>query len=252
MQLDVIDLREFYTRPLGAVSRRLIGSLIRQRWANVTGMSVIGLGYTTPYLAVFRGEAERIGALMPAGQGVITWPELGPMKTTLVQDTSLPLSDASVDRLLIVHGLESSDNIRAVLREAWRVLSHDGRMLLVVPNRRSLWSFVESTPFGHGRPFSRGQLTLLLRDAMFTPMEWEQALFLLPWNWQLGLKWASTWERLGGLLWPAFSGVIVVEAGKQIYSAMPTGEAETVRGRLAPVPAGVSVPRAANGADEPA
>lgn len=243
MQLDVIDLHEFYARPLGAVARRLIGRHIRKSWSDVKGMNVFGFGFTTPYLAVFRGEAARVGALMPAGQGVMTWPEMGPMQTALVDDHGLPLPDSSVDRLLIVHGLESSDSIRKLLREAWRVLAQDGRLLLVVPNRRSIWSLFESTPFGHGRPYSRGQLTQLLRDAMFTPLEWSQALFLLPLNWPLGLKWATTWERIGALLWPAFSGVILVEAGKQIYAAAPTFGLETVRGRLSPVPAGYSLPR---------
>jgi len=242
MQLDVIDLHEFYSRPLGAVARRLIGRHIRQRWRDVKGMNVFGFGFATPYLAVFRGEASRVGALMPAGQGVMTWPELGPMQTALVDDHGLPLPDASVDRLLIVHGLESSDSIRKLLREAWRVLAQDGRLLLVVPNRRSIWSLFESTPFGHGRPFSRGQLTKLLRDAMFTPLEWQQALFLLPLNWPIGLKWASAWERIGGLLWPAFSGVIIVEAGKQVYAAAPSFGFEPVRGRLSPVPTGFSLP----------
>ena len=243
MQIDVIDLREFYSRPLGAVARRLVGARIRERWGNVSGMSVFGLGYTTPYLGIFRGEAERMGALMPAGQGVLTWPEMGPMQTALVDDQALPLPDASADRLLIVHGLESSDSIQVLVREAWRVLSPDGRLLLVVPNRRSIWSFFEHTPFGHGRPFSRGQLTHLLRDAMFTPLEWDQALFLLPINWPLGLKWANFWERMGQILWPAFSGVILVEAGKQIYAAAPSYGLETVRGRLSPVPAGFALPR---------
>lgn len=243
MQLDVIDLREFYTRPLGAVTRRIIGQQIRNRWANVSGMNVLGLGYTTPYLTVFRGEARSVGAMMPAGQGVVAWPEMGPMQTALVDDLDLPLPDSSVERLLIVHGLETSDNIRVQLREVWRVLSPGGRLLLVVPNRRSLWSFIESTPFGHGRPFSRGQLTRLLREAMFTPVEWDQALFLLPLNWPLGLKWSNVWERIGSLLWPAFSGVILVEATKQIYAAAPTAGLETVRGRLTPVPAGFNLPR---------
>ncbi len=240
MHLDVIDLREFYVRPLGMVAGRLIARRIRERWSNVRGLSVFGLGYTSPYLDVFHGEAERVGALMPAAQGVITWPETGPMQTALVDERVLPLADESVDRLLIVHGLESSDGIRALLREAWRTLAPDGRLLLVVPNRRSLWSLFENTPFGHGHPFTRGQLMRLLHDAIFAPQEWLAALFLLPINWPPGLRWATTWERVGSILWPGFSGVILVEASKQIYAAVPSRGFETAGSRLSPATAGFS------------
>jgi SAM-dependent methyltransferase len=243
MHLDVIDLREFYARPLGAVTRLLIGKHIRACWGDVNGMSVFGLGYATPYLAVFCGEAVRVGALMPADQGVVRWPELGPMQTALVNEQKLPLPDASADRILIVHNLETTDGVRALLREVWRVLTPEGRMLLVVPNRRSIWALLEMTPFGHGRPFSRGQLASLLRDAMFTPLEWMHALHLLPINWSLALRWARVWEKIGAVLWPAFSGVILVEASKQIYAAAPSYGVETARGRLSPVPSGFGIER---------
>jgi hypothetical protein len=49
----------------------------------------------------------------------------------------------------------------------WRVLAPEGKLLLVAPNRTSLWAQVERSPFAHGRPYSRSQLDRLLRDAMF-------------------------------------------------------------------------------------
>ena len=90
---------------------------------------------------------------------------------------------------------------------------------IIVPNRRGLWARVDSTPFGYGRPFSRSQITKLLKDAMFSPEEWQYALYMPPFSWRVLLKWPVFWERLGLVLWPAFSGVILVEATKQIYAA---------------------------------
>ena len=58
--MDVIDLRDFYGRPLGRVARGLIGRHIRVLWPNVKGLSVLGLGFATPYLGMFLGEAERV------------------------------------------------------------------------------------------------------------------------------------------------------------------------------------------------
>lgn len=243
MQQDVIDLREFYARPLGGVVRQLITYRVRSLWRNVRGMSVFGLGYTTPYLSVFAGEAERIGALMPAGQGVIAWPEGAPRQTALVDGADLPLPDTSVDRLLAVHSLEHAGSVRDLLREAWRVLSPEGRLLLVVPNRAGVWAQIDTTPFGHGQPYSRGQLARLLREALLSPSEWYHTLYMPPFSWQILLRSAIAWERIGTVLWPVFSGVIIVEATKQIYAATGDASAKRVPGRLETVPVRPVSPR---------
>ena len=80
----------------------------------------------------------------------------------LVDETELPLIDEGADRILLVHMLEWSENPLELLRELWRVLAPNGRLLLIVPNRRGLWARVDTTPFGYGSPFSRSQLTKLL------------------------------------------------------------------------------------------
>ncbi|PPR57668.1 MAG: hypothetical protein CFH10_02163, partial [Alphaproteobacteria bacterium MarineAlpha4_Bin2] len=166
MWSDVVDLHEFYRSQLGQVARRLIRGRIRAFWPEVRGMTVLGLGYATPYLRQFLGEAERVFALAPMAQGVMRWPSDKPSLVTLADETELPLADLSIDRLLIVHAAEYSENQRAMMREAWRVLSGNGRLLMIIPNRRGIWACIESTPIGHGRPYSPGQLKRLLKDCL--------------------------------------------------------------------------------------
>jgi SAM-dependent methyltransferase len=236
MHVDILDLREFYARPLGAVVRRLIVQHVRSRWPDISGLRLFGLGYAAPYLGVFRNETACLGALMPASQGVIAWPQDGLRQAALVQEDDLPLPDSCADRMLVVHSVETTENTRALLREVWRVLAPEGRVILIVPNRRGLWTRFDTTPFGHGRPYSRGQITRLLRDAMFAPVDWGQALYMPPLNLNVLLRSAVAWERMGAILWPTFSGVNIVEATKQIYAATPEHEAEKVRAKLYPVP----------------
>jgi len=226
--MDVIDLRDFYGRPLGRVARGLIGRHIRVLWPNVKGLSVLGLGFATPYLGMFLGEAERVLGLMPAQQGVLRWPAEGRCLTGLADEKELPLDDECIDRVLVVHGVEASESLRASLRQVWRVLTPGGKVLIVVPNRRGLWARREVTPFGHGQPFSRSQITQALRENMFAPSDWEMALFVPPFEVRPLMRAANAWERLGGFLWPRFSGVILVEATKQIYAATPIPEARRV------------------------
>ena len=61
MSLDVVDLREFYGRPLGSAVRRLLTRRIRARWRNVQGARLVGLGFAVPYIGMFRGEAGASG-----------------------------------------------------------------------------------------------------------------------------------------------------------------------------------------------
>ncbi len=88
----------------------------------------------------------------------------------------MPLTDAAVDRVLLIHALEMADDPVTLLREVWRVLSPNGRLLAVVPNRRGLWARIDTTPFGYGRPYSRSQITRILRETLFTPKGWGEAL----------------------------------------------------------------------------
>lgn len=219
--MDVVDLRDFYNTPLGGVTRRMIRRRIREIWPDNKGMKVLGLGYATPYLGQFRNEAERTLAFMPSTQGVMHWPNDHHSLTTLVDEVDLPLPDLSVDRVLIVHTLECTDNLHALLREVWRVLSGSGKVLIVVPNRSGVWARMERTPFGWGRPFSQRQLTNLLRDSMFTPLRGTGALYVPPARSRMMLGSAPAWEKVGHRLFPGLSGVCLVEASKQIYAATP-------------------------------
>src|SRR6266567_1584396 len=175
MSLDVVDLRNFYAQPLGTVARRFVSRGIRMRWSDTRGQRIAGIGYATPYLGLFRDEAERCLALMPAAQGVVKWPSKLATLTALVEELDLPLIDAAVDRVLLVHALEMSQDAEAMLREVWRVLAPGGRLLAVIPNRRGVWARTDTTPFGHGRPYSRSQITTLLRETWFTPTGWGAA-----------------------------------------------------------------------------
>jgi SAM-dependent methyltransferase len=155
MGVDVTDLRAFYGSALGSVTQRLVGRSIDRFWGPLVGLRVLGLGYAVPYLAAVRAETERTLAFMPASQGVVNWPASGASATALVDLTMMPLPDASVDRVLVVHGLEIVESPNELLHEIWRVLTPGGRLILVAPNRRGLWARMDTTPFGYGQPFSR-------------------------------------------------------------------------------------------------
>ena len=228
MRTDILDFHEFYRTPLGEAARASISARLIEAWGDAKGCRIAGFGFANPYLTIFDAAERRI-ALAPGGQGVIRWPNQGANAAALVGERSWPLPDASIDRLLIIHGLEESPDPRRLMREAWRVLSDDGRIIVVASHRRGLWSIVETTPFAAGRPYLKGQLVRLLREAMFGGAFWNAALYFPPVKSRFLLRSARAWERAGARVWPGLSGVLMVEASKDL--AVPAGLVRSARER---------------------
>jgi SAM-dependent methyltransferase len=219
MRRDVLDLREFYAGPLGVAAREMVARKVAEAWGSVNGLDLLALGYATPFLDGLAGGARRAVAAMPAGQGVEAWPLGAPNAAALVDEAALPFPNALFDRVLAVHTLEESESPLGALREVGRVLAPSGRLIVVVAARHGFWAGVESTPFGHGRPFSRRQLEALIREAELEPAGWTRALYAPPVAWAARL--ADGAERLGAVLWPPLAGLILMEAVKQTFAVKP-------------------------------
>eukprot|EP01030_Chromulinospumella_sphaerica_P016483 gene16483-16298_t len=240
MRRDVLELRAFYASPRGGAAREMLGRKVVEAWGDAAGLDVLGLGYATPYLDPLRPKARRVIAAMPAQQGVEVWPGGRGNLTVLADEFALPLANALFDRILCVHALEESESASALLSEVCRVLAPSGRVIVAAAARNGLWSNAEGTPFGHGRPFTRGQLEDLLREAGLEPTGYTRALYAPPFAW--AARWADGFEQVGARLWPGFAGVILMEAVKQTFAVKPRGSRARIRSRapgiLAPVPAG--------------
>lgn len=218
---EVHGLGRFYATPAGLLAARLLRDRLHAMWPALPGQSVLGLGYASPFLRLWREEAAHCVALVTHHLPRWRWPRKAPSCTAVAEEEALPFPDLLFDRVLIVHGLEHAENTRRLLREAWRVLKDDGRVLVVVPNRLGLWAHMERTPFGHGHPWSRPQLEALLRRQMFAVERHDAALFVPPFRARALLRGAGVWERVGRAAWPGMGGVTLMEATKDVFGAMP-------------------------------
>ncbi|HWL70299.1 MAG TPA: methyltransferase domain-containing protein [Geminicoccus sp.] len=225
------DLEQFYASRKGQLARRLIGLQLRQLWPQVAGKTIVGMGYAMPFLDVFADEAAATLALVPAGCNVQRWPETGPCRLAIFQEDEIPLADQSVDCLLLVHALETCRSLNRLMREIWRVLTDDGRVVLIVPNRHGLWSLSDTTPFGQGSPFTAGQLERLLARHLLVRGEVRRAMFVPPWNLKILQRLAIPLERTGQRLWPQFGGILLAEAEKQLYLGAPAFQTARPRRR---------------------
>ena len=230
MHVDVLDLRNFYYRTaLGRVAQRAIRNQVAESWPDVTGQTVVGYGFAAPVLRSFLGDSRRVIALMPGPQGVMPWPAGEDNLSVLCEETAWPLQTGFVDRLVLLHGLETSENPSAVLDEAARVLGPGGRILVVVPNRSGLWSRRDVTPFGFGRPYSAAQLEAQLKRHGFAPERSLTVLHAPPSQSKFWLRTAAFWERVGARLPWLSGGVLMIEASKQLYAPTRGGLGALVR-----------------------
>ena len=245
MHLDVLDLRNFYYRTeLGRAAQRAIRSQVVRLWPDCASQTVVGYGFAAPILRPYLGKAQRVICLMPGPQGVMPWPAEQPNVSVLCEETLLPLQNGQADRLILLHGLETSENPSKLLEECSRVLAASGRMLLIVPNRSGIWARRDRTPFGFGRPYSLGQLEAQLRRHSLTPERHAAALFQPPSGHRFWLRTGPAWERFGQRLSAAAfaGGVLLVEASKDVY-ARPRLLQVAVKRRL-PALEGIAQPEA--------
>lgn len=233
MHLDVQDLRNFYYRStLGRAAQKAVRDEVLELWpqAEVKGQTVAGFGFAVPLLRPYLTEARRVIGLMPGPQGVMPWPAGMANVSVLCEETLWPLETGRVDRLVLMHGLETSERPGDVLTEAHRVLGPGGRALFVVPHRSGMWSRSDKTPFGFGRPYSAGQLETQLREHGFMPERHRATLYQPPSHKRFWRKTGALWEGIGKTVSPVMAGgVLIVEASKRVHA--PTGPGVSARVR---------------------
>jgi SAM-dependent methyltransferase len=239
MRRSVDDLSAFYATPLGRIAQDMIGRKLLEAWGEARGLDVLGLGFATPYLEPFRLDARRVVAAMPAAQGAQVWSPGGRSLSCLALEGELPFPNALFDRVLLIHAVEESDDPAGLMIEARRVLAPSGRLIVVAASRRGLWSRAENTPFGYGRPFSRGQLEAVVDIAGLEPTAWSRALYAPPHP--VFAPYAELFEQAGSRALAPFSGVIMLEAVKQTFAVRPKGARAPAFARPAFRPAAAGV-----------
>lgn len=235
MHLDVVEIRDFYEGRLGQMVRHTINKKIRSRWPSGRGLDIAGVGYPTPYLKFFMKEASSVTAFSPAGQGSILWPANGPLRSVLIDEDMFPLHDEGFDRIIEIHGLEFFSDVELHLKEIWRVMRPEGRLLLIVPNRSGLWAQVDRTPFGNGQPFSRSQLRDLLVRCWFRPLSIDPLIHFAPFEAPLRLTASPAFERFGSKVWPRFCGMLMIEAIKEVAQPLRQKGLKVSRLKTAPI-----------------
>lgn len=237
--LNVTHLKQFYTSPLGEMVGAHLRYKIASMWPDAQNDITLAIGFPN-ILWQPTNLPKNLLVAMPAEHGALCWPA-DKNKVFAMHDAALPLGDNTVNRVILIHALEHSAHISSFMQEIGRVLTPQGRAMIIVPNRIGLWARSSHTPFGFGRPFSLTQIKSVIEESQLTFLRSFSMMFVPPTNKRLWLKSAGAIELIGRLFLPMFGGLHVIETEKQLYAPI----LQPVRVNPAKlVPAPVSVPAA--------
>ncbi|MDJ0921105.1 MAG: methyltransferase domain-containing protein [Henriciella sp.] len=238
MRQSAATLQTFYSTRLGHAASGLIGQRLLDLWGACEGHSVLVVGYPPPISKLWIDTARACVGVLPEGMGDLTASSARGGIVTTSPENRLPFSDNVFDRIVLLHALEEADSPRRMMRDVWRVLAPEGRVVVVAANRRNFWSINDSQAFGHGRPWTRRQLIRFLGDGLFDITASTTAVYMPPLNWRIITAAARSWERVGEAVLPGLGGVVLVEAVKRLY-AKPGGSAPATVNQAAPAQNGV-------------
>ena len=228
---------DFYSTRRGAMVAAHLGAEIQSLWPAAAPQGKIRLAVGVPFALV---PADSLPAvLMPAVLGGVSWPADAPVRTAVMETSLWPVSAESVDSILMVHALEYEPDPLALLSEVSRVLTGEGRLVLAVAHRRGLWARAEHSPFGHGTPYSRGQLNRLLHAAGLEIIAFKRGLSVPPFADKLPSGMMKQMTRFGSPVLHLLGGVLLIEAQKRRFAARPALSAVKRRVAISAVPKGL-------------
>ena len=213
---EIVRLDQFYHEEAGRLVADFLRQAIAPQIAHHAHIDRLGFGY--PFMAM--GD-ESFPVLIPSEMGALAYGQADGVMTASVDSHAWPIAGDSFNQILMCHGLEFCHDPEACLAEAHRVLVSAGELVLMVPNRRSLWVRDDRTPLGHGRPFSKGQITKLLTKTGFTITKISSALLVPPRGLTAPFRIAKALDHLGHYGWRMFGGVFLIKATKLTYAKTP-------------------------------
>lgn len=138
----------------------------------------------------------------------------------------LPLLSGSVQTLLLPHGLELCAQPEELLRECFRVLLPNGKLVLSGFNPYSLWRFgLPEKQLGlraHALPLPK--VRRMLDEAGFRPDTGRFMAYVPPWENERALRRWRFMELAGNRWWPAAAAAYGLAAVKTVYPLTPLRE----------------------------
>lgn len=211
-------LAEWHLSPLGALLARHERHVVSEALEDVFGLQLLQIG-------AWGDPAHLLQAARTQRQAVIG---LGTRGGTQVcsRATELAVASDSVDAVLLPHTLEFESDPYAVLHEVDRILTGEGRLLILGFNPAGPWAVrhrfsAEGFPPGLARLVSERRLREWLALLGFEVAPAQRYLRHLPWASHAPANGASTADGADDSGWSLLASAYLIKARKRVYTLTP-------------------------------
>ena len=218
MYQDIIKLEKFYQSELGRAVQDRISSKLKKYIYLHDGEKLGGFGFGEPYLPHLPKKKVSIFNFFSQQGGIKKNILNEKLFNVLLDGEQLPIEDFFLNHIICIHYLEHSENLKKTLRELWRVLAPEGKIYIILPNKKSSWSFSSQSPFSSGFGFSKNQINQVLEDNFFEIQSIDRLVYFPSWNIRLLLSNRFFLEKIGSYFWRFFNGFYLCVATKRIYA----------------------------------
>lgn len=218
MKTDARRLQDWLDGPLGQALLEAERAEVEQALERVFGVQCVQVGaWGRQDLFLAYARTQRQALLSPRGDVTVS---------ARAHDDALPLQCSSVDALLLPHTLEYSADPHGVLREAERVLTGEGAVIILGFEPLGAWAARHRVSRGGFPPdlerlLPERRVADWLKLLGFEVAPARRFLYTLPFS-RLQRGRGRAWlERGGRLLWPRLSAAYLLAARKHVYSVTP-------------------------------
>jgi SAM-dependent methyltransferase len=218
MSSHALDLDAWLAGPLG-------GMLFEQERAIVAGALECAFGLHCLQVGAW-GEPDAFLSRARTRRTALVAGQPAPGAALVAEPAALPVQSDSVDVMLLPHTLEFAPDPHEVLREAARVLTGEGELMVLGFEPLGVWSLRNAftpggCPPGICRTIPAARLSDWLKLVGFEVGPPGRYLYAPPIAGLAAARARGVLERVGRRAWPRFSGAYLLHARKRVHSMTP-------------------------------
>ena len=217
MNLDFLNYQKFYNSSIGNLLAHHIELKLKKYCYLRDNQNIGCFGYSLPYLNFLENHNLVLSYCYSKRMG-ISKEDIFKLNKVLIDEDRIPFQDSYFDHAFLIHYLENTYNLQLSLREIWRTLAPEGKLYLIIPNKKSSWYLSSTSPFSSGSGFSKKQINNLLNDSFFEIQSIERLVYFPNKNFLIVRKYKDLIDKIGSLFLKYFNGVYLCIVKKKIYA----------------------------------
>ena len=218
MAMPARELEAWLAGPLGGLVVEQERSVVGQVLECAFGLYCVQVGRW--------GDCNTFLAQARTRRAALVAEAAAPGAALVAEPAALPLQSDSVDVMLLPHTLEFASDPHEVLREAARILTGEGELVVLGFEPLGAWALRHAftrggCPPGLLRTIPAARLADWLKLVGFEVGTPSRYLYAPPLTGRVASRARGFLERAGVRAWPRFSGAYLLHARKRVHSLTP-------------------------------